>query len=137
MTLCDRVPKLNKCCFCVDLRLGGIVLGVFYLIGSIALVGSVSWTLTTIDKGNENYPVSFGGTIFTLVVACIQVLLAIMLLLGICTKRQHLMLPYLWLQFINIVLYLAAGVAQIFFFWEASIGTLIGGCKYFFCNLKT
>lgn len=54
MTICDRVPKLNKCCCCIPLRLGGIILAVFYLVGSTVTVSGAIYEIIRIDKNNES-----------------------------------------------------------------------------------
>lgn len=119
----------------------------------MAAIGSLSYTLTILDTKDSglleliewssfsylliynklfflDYNIQLTGVIIGLVAVVIQFFLAIMLLLGICTKRQHLMLPYLWLEFINILIYLFAAIMQIFFFWQASIGSFISACMY-------
>lgn len=53
MGICTKLPQLDNCCFCINLRTGGIILASLYLIFSSILLISVSilfGALGTIDK---------------------------------------------------------------------------------------
>lgn len=53
MSIFEKLPQLDRFCFCVNLRTGGYILGTIQIISSILILGVGLGLIEVIDKTDE------------------------------------------------------------------------------------
>lgn len=146
MTICDVLPKLDKCCCCINLRLGGLIIAALILVFNVlGLIGAIN-LLNDNSESEFLAKVKFFNFFFfyfsaiadsdlwiiilDLGIVSLDILLSIFLFLGIITSRYHWLLPYLWVKGLLLLLYFALIIVLFFFSWPTALGALLGLCKY-------
>jgi hypothetical protein len=89
MTLFERFPQFEFCCFMFDLRLGSIIIGVFLAINALGTV------ITNLLAG--------GSSFFVYLVHIVLFVLAIYLILGAYKEKAKWIEYYLWGKLIWLV----------------------------------
>lgn len=148
MCICDKLPTIKSCCCRFSLRNGSIIVGWIYIIGSILnlilaginfskLKRNTTGDMTHIfqrksfDKNfiiitEYDYDIMLSSLVIMTVVYVVQVALSSLLLLGASQNKQTFLLPYLWLQAINLILVFVNVIVAFIAFWGSGIAALIG-----------
>ncbi|KAG8267116.1 hypothetical protein J6590_058472 [Homalodisca vitripennis] len=103
-----KLITTGNCCFCFSLRTGSLILGWLQLLAAIiTIIGNI--IIKTQDDGSSQNTANsalFNSNSFwpNIVVALIQLAMAVCLLYGIYAERKNYVLYYVYFQFTIIVL---------------------------------
>lgn len=98
---CLKLPRINKCCFCIDIKKGSSLIAVFLgFQGIIRLSTSLITLLRSSD--DPDFPLGFAITLFTM--SSINFLCVFLFIVGMVSETTWLILPLLYADIAMIIL---------------------------------
>lgn len=132
-----QIPRVQFCCFCIDVRTGALILG---WLGAISYpLGFITKMMQTGEEHNDN--AQSGMNISWFIFYGVQTIVSIFLLLGVFRKKPEYCVPWLIASICAIVYTLVILVLAFIFFGSGGIGAIfvLGpyAGKLEFLSLKT
>lgn len=137
-SICLKLPKLNKCCFCIEVKKGSALLGIFLGIEGFY---RLTWAIIGVMRYDEMPNYTLAGAVFVFVMASINFLCIFLFLIGMISETTWLLIPLLYLNLIyNLSVIMLLPATLIYIGWVQFLMTFFEAGEFvltFFDILRT
>lgn len=102
--ICNAIPKGERCCCCINLRIGGFIIAIIHILNAVVNFLLVTWFAAV--PMDAKVKLNYAFIVFAYIEDALDVWLAVLLTFGILRSSWPALLTYQWVCATQIGLFL-------------------------------